>query len=237
MKPKQVATGVFRVPLGGVNVFLVEADQGLVLIDAGLRRSPAAITEAIYSLGRSPDEVRAIVATHLHADHTGGLAEMKRRTGAEVWMHPLDAALVRVGVIGRPLQPGSGFASRVVVGLSNRRPVSRGEPIAVEHEVGDGDELPFAGLRAVHTPGHTAGHLSLLLSRHGGVLFVGDAAANMARLGMGAFFEDRAEARRSLAKLAALEFEVACFAHGRPIRARAAARFRARFASAGATGA
>ena len=124
------------------------------------------------------------------------------------------------------------LASRVIVRLSSRRPVPRAEPIAVEHEVGDGEELPFAGLRAVHTPGHTAGHLALLLPRDGGVLFVGDAASNMTRLDMGPIFEDPTEGRRSLAKLAALEFEVACFSHGRPIRARAAARFRARFASA-----
>ena len=170
--------------------------------------------------------------THLHGDHTGALAEVKGQTGAEVWMHPADAALVREGVFARPLEPGPGFMRSAIVRLADRRPAPRGEPIAVEHEVDDGETLPFAGLQAVHTPGHTAGHLALLLPRDGGVLFVGDAATNFLRLGWGPIYEDVSEGRDSLAKLAALDFEVAAFAHGRAIRARAGERFRARWPSA-----
>ena len=86
--------------------------------------------------------------------------------------------------------------------------------------------LPFDGLRALHTPGHTAGHLALLLPREGGVLFVGDAAANLRRPALSTLNEDLTEGRRSLEKLAALEFEVACFAHGRTIRHGASSAFR-----------
>ena len=66
------------------------------------------------------------------------------------------------------------------------------------HEVSDGEVLPFDGLRALHTPGHSAGHLALLLPREGGVLFVGDAASNVLRTGLGPLNEDVAESRRSL---------------------------------------
>ncbi len=93
----------------------------------------------------------------------------------------------------------------------------------------DGEALPLAGLIAVHTPGHTAGHLALLLPRDGGVLFAGDAATNFGRLGVGPIYEDVAEGGRSLEKLAALEFDTALFSHGRPLRPRAGERFRARF--------
>ena len=86
--------------------------------------------------------------------------------------------------------------------------------------------LPFDGLRALHAPGHTAGHLALLLPREGGVLFVGDAAANLRRPGLSFVNEDMAEVRRSLERLAALEFEAACFAHGRTIRRWASSAFR-----------
>ena len=93
----------------------------------------------------------------------------------------------------------------------------------------DGETLPFAGLKAVHTPGHTAGHLALWLPRDGGVLFVGDAATNFGRLSWGPIYEDVDQGRESLAKLAALDFQVAAFSHGRTIRARAGERFRARW--------
>ena len=133
------------------------------------------------------------------------------------------------GRVRAAARAGAGLRARGVARLLNRRPASPGEPIAVEHEVLDGETLPFAGLRAVHTPGHTAGHLALLLPRDGGVLFVGDAATNFLRLGYGPIYEDVGAGRESLAKLAALDFEVAAFAHGRAILAHAGERFRARW--------
>ena len=225
MKAKEVARGVYQVGLRGVNVFLIDAGDDLVLVDAGLRSSPARITEAVYGLGRLPQDVRAIVVTHAHPDHVGGLAEMQRRTGAEIWMHPADAALVRRGVLGRPLEAGPSRLSRTLVSALGRWSSRQGEAVVVAHELADGEELPFGGLRAVHTPGHTDGHLALLLPREGGVLFVGDAANHMARLSLGALHEHALESRRSIDKLAALEFEVACFAHGRAIRHGASTAF------------
>ena len=244
--PERIATGVYQIPLGGVNAFLIDLDDdgaggsagaagggtapgGLVLIDTGFARSSARLGAAVRDLGRAPGDVRAIVVTHLHGDHTGALSEVKSRTGAEVWMHPADAALVREGVFSRPLEPGPGLARSAIARLVNRRPAPPSKPSAVEHEVHDGELLPFAGLKAVHTPGHTAGHLALLLPRDGGVLFVGDAATDFARLSWGPIYEDVNEGRESFAKLAALEFEVAAFAHGRAIRAHAGERFRARW--------
>jgi glyoxylase-like metal-dependent hydrolase (beta-lactamase superfamily II) len=232
--PQRIAAGVYRVGLGGVNAFLFEpGDGGLVLIDTGTRKEARAVGLAIRALGHAPEEVRGIVVTHLHRDHVGGLATVKEHTGAEVWMHPADAEAVRTGVAMRRLEPGPGRLRTAIVKAVERRPEVTHAGIAVEHVVSDGEELPWDGLEALHTPGHTAGHLALLLPRDGGVLFVGDAATNWGRLSWGPIYEDVADGERSLRRLAALDFEVAAFSHGSTIKSGAAARFRKRWPQEG----
>lgn len=227
--PKQVASGVYQLGMGFVNVFFVDDDEGgLWLIDTGTEPGAERIGEGLRALGRAPKELRGVVVTHLHGDHVGGLAAVKAHTGAEVWAQAEDAAALREGVRGRKLEPGPGVVRSVIVHAIGSRTVHPEEPIAVEHEVSDGETLPF-GATALHTPGHTAGHLALLLPRDGGVLLTGDAATNLLRLGLGPIYEDVDEGMRSLERLAGLQFETALFAHGRPLTPQAAERFRARF--------
>lgn len=231
---QRIATGVYQVG-AGAHAFLIAVDPqydpakgraagdaGLVLIDTGMDAQARGIGEALLDLRRTPADLRAIVITHLHRDHTGGLATVMRHTGAEVWMHPADAALLCEGrasrgtwhILGLPALPA---------------PRPRRPPIAVEHDVDDGETLPFASLQVVATPGHTAGHIALLLPRDGGVLFTGDAAVGRRGVSAPPFAEDPAETDRSLRKLAALDFAIAAFAHGRPLLADAGARFRERW--------
>jgi glyoxylase-like metal-dependent hydrolase (beta-lactamase superfamily II) len=77
----------------------------------------------------------------------------------------------------------------------------------------------------IHTPGHCAGQVAFLWPREGGVLFVGDAAANTLGLRLSISYEDLALGKRMLAKLAALPFSVALFGHGRTIASGAAEKF------------
>jgi glyoxylase-like metal-dependent hydrolase (beta-lactamase superfamily II) len=197
-------------------------------VDAGVEPGAERIGGAIRSLGRAPHELRGVVITHLHPDHTGGLAAVKQHTGAEVWMGAEDAELVRAGRRGRALEPGPGLSRTLIVRLMGDRTLREHDPVAVEHEIHDGDVLPF-GATAMHTPGHTAGHLALLFPQDGGVLFAGDAATHFARLGIGPVYEDVDEGLRSLRRISGLEFQTALFAHGRPLTPGAAERFRARF--------
>jgi glyoxylase-like metal-dependent hydrolase (beta-lactamase superfamily II) len=145
------------------------------------------------------------------------------------WVHPLDAPVV-AGEKRRPHANPSSVAGRLFGWAVERMPQNHPPPARAGHEVQDGETVPVAGgVQAVHTPGHTAGHMSYLMPGHGGVLFAGDAAAHMfGRIGkpMLMFTEDMAQARESMRKLAALEFDTACFGHGSVLKGKANVEFR-----------
>jgi glyoxylase-like metal-dependent hydrolase (beta-lactamase superfamily II) len=98
------------------------------------------------------------------------------------------------------------------------------EAAPIEHEANDGDILA-GSLRAIHTPGHCAGQLAFLWPQQGGVLITADAASNVFGLRLSPVYEDLELGRRSLSKLAALDFEVAVFGHGKPILSGASKQF------------
>ncbi|MCH8921449.1 MAG: MBL fold metallo-hydrolase [Chloroflexi bacterium] len=226
MALEEIVSGVYGIGMGYVNAFLIVGEDGLTLVDSGLAKKKDSILSAVAGAGRQPADLRHILITHHHIDHIGSLAALKEATGAKCYVHPADSPIVR----GDEPQPGPNPGSLLgkLAGPLISRLSPPAPPTHVDVEVGDGEELPLAGgIKAVHTPGHTPGHLSFLLPSKN-VLFVGDAAANMLRLGLpiGMFTADREQAKESIGKLAALEFDVACFGHGRVLKGEANLRFR-----------
>ncbi|MDG3004950.1 MBL fold metallo-hydrolase [Paludisphaera mucosa] len=216
MDATPVVPGLWQVKLGFVNAFILDAGDGLALIDAGVPGGAPEILDAVRAIGGRPDDVRRILVTHCHSDHSGSLAELKRETGAPAVMHPVDAAMVREGRAIRPLTPAPGLINALVCRFLIGAAPTTVEPAEIEVEVEDGDALP-GGLRAIHVPGHCAGQVAFLWAEHGGVLIAADVAANVFGLALSPMYEDIEAGRRSLSKLAGLEFEVACFGHGKPI--------------------
>jgi glyoxylase-like metal-dependent hydrolase (beta-lactamase superfamily II) len=231
MALKQILPSLYRVPLRGVNAFLIDdAEDGLILVDTGTPKAPERILTALRELGRLPSDVRHVLVTHCHVDHAGGLAELKEATGAPAYMHPEDATMVRSGRALRPLTPTPGLFNKAIVWLVMRKAPQTLRATEVEHEVADGEVLPLAGgVRAIHVPGHCAGQLAFLWPRHGGVLFAADSAANVVGLRLAPVYEDLEEGKRSVKKLAGLDFEAACFGHGGAILTTASDRFRKAF--------
>jgi glyoxylase-like metal-dependent hydrolase (beta-lactamase superfamily II) len=207
-------------PKALVNAFLVEADV-LTVIDTGTPGGTDKLLAAIGKAEHDPGDVGRILVTHRHADHAGNVAELARRTGAEVHVAPEEAAYVRDGR-EQPRPVPATPLGRVMVPYVKVALPWRLEPAAVQETLVDGATVgPF---RVVATPGHTAGHVSLLWEERG-VLFTADAAANITGVGRHPAADDPATARESFRKLAGLSFDAACFGHGRTIASGASERF------------
>jgi glyoxylase-like metal-dependent hydrolase (beta-lactamase superfamily II) len=226
MAAEEIISGVYGIAMAYVNAFLIADEGGLALVDSGLPKRKDAILSTVAGIARQPADLKHILITHHHVDHMGSLADLKEASDAKSYAHPADSPIVR----GDEPQPGPNPSSLLgkLVGPLLERLSPEPRAAAVDVEVEDGEELPIAGgIRVVHTPGHTPGHLAFLLAAKK-VLFVGDAAANILRLGppMGMYTADREQAKESIRKLAGLEFDIACFGHGRVLKGEANLRFR-----------
>ena len=104
-------------------------------------------------LGRYKLSVKAIISTHAHIDHVGGLAKLHQYTGAPVMMHNDDLPLYN--------------AMEVQAQFLGMRP----PPLTkVDHLLKEGDALSWGSFQAnvIHTPGHTPGSVSLYIPKEAG---------------------------------------------------------------------
>ena len=224
----EIIPGVHLIEQMGIGqAYLYQEADRLTLIDTGLAGDAERIFSAIEVIGRRPNDLRQIVITHCHADHVGSLAEVAERSGAQVLVHALDAPVVR-GLRPAP-EPLISDAERPMYEQAVRlTPTASPPPAPVDRELKDGDEVDVdGGARVVQVPGHTPGSIALYLPGRR-VLFAGDAAARDPddELLVGVFNVDPAQARQSFRRLAELDFEVACFGHGRPLDREASLAFR-----------
>lgn len=219
-----VVPGCWRIGFGILNAYLIDtgADR-LSIVDTGSPwfSHPRRILKAVRDVGWNLTDVGDILITHQHIDHAGGAAVVAGATGARIHIHRLDAPELEAGAKPRDGTGRNWFTNGIARG-SNLFALPAA---SVAHHPTDGEELAM-GLTAIHTPGHTAGHMAYLWPVRGGVLFVGDALANLnGSLGHAPVGADWGEVVRSARKLSQLPFEVAVFGHGRVLRGGAAAAF------------
>jgi glyoxylase-like metal-dependent hydrolase (beta-lactamase superfamily II) len=218
----EIGRGIRRIGTGMINAYLIEEAGAVTIIDAALPGYWDDLPAELAAMGRSLDDVRAVVLTHGHSDHIGFAERIRRERSVGVRVHELDAALAR----GEVPNPARGFRPISIGPLvsflvySARKGGLRQQQLSEVITYGDGATLDVPGApRVIHVPGHTPGSAALHVASRS-TLFVGDALATLnvvsGKTGpqVAPFTADARQAVDSLRRLEGVEAELVLPGHG-----------------------
>lgn len=195
--------------LRGVNAYLLEDDDGPVLVDTGMPWDASRLRADLETAGYQVADLERVVLTHYDPDHVGGLRRLDR--DCPVYIGAGDAPYLQ-GQLAPPWREWKGLLQRLL------RPIIQPSSLDVR-PVTDGDTI---GSLTVHeTPGHTTGHVSYV-DRSRGVAFLGDLVQESdgeLHLPPWLLSENMRAVRESVHDLldATPDFEIAYPGHGDPL--------------------
>jgi glyoxylase-like metal-dependent hydrolase (beta-lactamase superfamily II) len=212
-----------------VNFYLLEDGGKVTVVDAGCPAYRPRLDDALRAIGRTIEDVEAIVLTHAHIDHIGFSAQLQGERGTPVYAH--EAELPQA-TTGKPPPTEGSYVTAMLRHRTARKVVfhivrnggARPPKLARVQSFTDGAELDVPGRpRAVHTPGHSPGHCVLHVPSEG-ALFTGDALCGWNTvtgepgpiLPPREFSNSMAQARQSLARIEALDAATLYYGHGDP---------------------
>jgi hydroxyacylglutathione hydrolase len=147
-----------------VNVLIVFGKK-ITLIDTGVKGSEEQLFSYIAENGRSFTEIETIILSHAHPDHIGSTALIKELTGCKILAHELEKPWIENIELQEKERPVPGFRNLVDRSVLIDEFLANGQLLRLDEEI---------TVEVIHTPGHSAGMLSLLF-RDEGLLFTGDA--------------------------------------------------------------
>jgi glyoxylase-like metal-dependent hydrolase (beta-lactamase superfamily II) len=217
---KELADGIYSLGHGKgghVHAFLLDAGGELSLVDTLFEDDARLVLEAVARLGRKPSDVKRIAITHGHRSHLGGLAALRRETGATVFAHRWEADIVAGDRRAQSVSILPRQSVRLLpfqLGLWLGRP--KHKPCGVDELLDEGDA--FGPLQVLHAPGHSPGHLAFWWPERE-FLIAGDGIATWPNLcaGWSAFNLNHTQHKVTLARLASFEARIVGVGHGDPI--------------------
>jgi metallo-beta-lactamase class B len=154
VEPFRILGNIYYVGSDDVTSYLIVTPKGNILIDSGMKEMVPLVKTNIEKLGLKLSDIKIILNSHAHYDHAGGIAEMRRLTGAKFLASKPDAPLLERGGKGDP-----NFGDKYLF-----------EPTKPDETFGNGKRISLGGttLTANVTPGHTKGCTTWTTTVHEG---------------------------------------------------------------------
>lgn len=203
-RAREISRDVFQVGGQGLTaaqdaaVYLITVGTEAALVDAGCGRATDLLLANIEAAGIAQSDIRYLLLTHCHFDHTGGAAELRRRLGCVTVAHELDAGFIEAG--DAEVSAASWYGSRLT-------------PCPIDRKLsGPRASLPLGttSIEALHIPGHSPGSLAYLFEADGQrILFGQDVHGPLAA----ELRSNAADYQDSLQTLLALRADILCEGH------------------------
>lgn len=143
MAPFRVIGSIYYVGSAELGVYLFKTSRGLILLDGGMPDNAPMVAQSIVTLGFDLRDVKIILNSHAHMDHSGGLAALKLASGGRLYASEGDRSALEGGFY---------------LGSEDKENF-RAPPVHVDHVIADGERVTLGDvtLTAHITPGHTRG--------------------------------------------------------------------------------
>lgn len=179
-------------------IYLIKFDGHTALIDAGSGRANEALLDNIEAASVKPEDIKLLLITHCHFDHTGGARALRDRLGCIVVMHELDTTYVEVG--DSDVTAASWYGSGLEPCVVDRKLAGKEEEIRLGERI----------VRAVHIPGHSPGSVAYVTaSADMKIIFAQDVHGPLHP----ALLSNAADYQASLQRLIDLDADILCEGH------------------------
>lgn len=215
----KIPVSISRIDLEKVNCYLIEVEEGFILIDTGFSRSRSKIDTFLSNKGLTPEnqKLKLILLTHGDFDHTGNAKYLKEKYNSRIALHNDDIGMVEHGDItwNRNMNVFLrilGKLMTVVLGMQLKKEDRFLPDIVLENE----QRLDEYGLAAkiITLPGHSKGSVGVLTED--GHFFCGDILENIEQPEQAKMVSDKNDMKQSIEKIDSLEFKYAYPGHGKP---------------------
>lgn len=209
-EPFRIAGNFYYVGANDIAAFLITGPQGHILLDGGYPGTPPMIIASIAKLGFNIKDVTVLLNSEPHYDHAGGLAELQKASGAQLWASDRSAESLESG--------GDDKASILPIRLLNWTGLTRYPAPHVDHRFKDGDTISVGPIHVTAriTPGHTRGctSFSFPVQDSGRVLQV-VSACSLIRMGGMSYAGQKGDFERSFQLLRSIPADIWVTSHAR----------------------